>query len=165
MVVSERIKIRPITCDDLPQIIPIHSDPLVNQYLPYETWQSDADATAWFKRIKRLSAEEIVDQFVIELLEDNQIIGTCILINHDRQKHFAEIGYVLRRKYWDKGFMFEAMTVFIAFLKNELEIRSIQATTEIDNIASIKLLEKLKFKSTAHYAGHLKEMTISFLLS
>jgi len=165
MIVSRRLKIRPITSDDLPQVIVIHSDPLVNEFLPYETWQNQSDADAWFERIEQLSIEGKAKQYVIELLENQKVIGTCMLINYDLKQHRAEIGYVLNRDYWRKGLMFEAMTLFIEYLQFKLKVQTIQATVEVENIASIKLLEKLKFNSLKQDAEHKEENIISYILS
>ena len=162
MIKSDRLNIRPIEQSDLVNIIPIHSDDLVNQYLPYDTWKTDADAQAWYDRIQTLSGNIIEQQLIIELLDNSELIGTCLFMNHDKQNHTAEFGYVLGSQYWRQGYMHEAMSAFISYLANDLSLLSLQATIDTENIASIKLIEKLGFSANKQSAEEIKENLISY---
>jgi len=168
MIKSKRLNIRPIQQSDLINIIPIHSDELVNKYLPYDTWQTNADAQAWYDRIETLTGNLIDQQFIIELLlgsesfNKSELIGTCLYMNHDKQEHSAEFGYVLGSKYWRQGYMYEAMTAFISYLTNDLAILSLKASIDTENIASIKLIKKLGFTENTQNMDEKNEGLVSF---
>ena len=46
-------------------------------------------------------------------------------------------------KYWSKGYAFEATKAVLDYAKDVLNIDPIVAITDLDNIKSIKLLERL----------------------
>ena len=162
MILSKRLNIRPIQRRDLDAIVPIHSDPLVNKYLPYQTWESRADAEAWFDRAETLSINKVAEQFVVELRATGDLIGTCIVMNHDVPPQAAKLGYVLNRQYWGQGYMFEAMTAFIDYLHQQLKINTVQAIVEVGNTASIRLLDKLDFIQDKPTAQLTEENLLSF---
>jgi ribosomal-protein-alanine N-acetyltransferase len=65
----------------------------------------------------------------------------------------AGIGYELARSHWRQGIMKEALGAIIALGFKEMGINRIEAVVMPENIASLKLLEKLGF----HNEGVLKE--------
>ncbi|GAA6614965.1 GNAT family N-acetyltransferase [Scytonema sp. NUACC26] len=75
--------------------------------------------------------------------EDNIIIGSCGYSIKNR--FLLEIGYELARDYWGKGIMTEALQAIIKWGFQELDINRIEAMVLIENIASIRLLEKMGF--------------------
>ncbi len=70
-------------------------------------------------------------------------IGWVVLIPH--RDGVREIGYILRRDAWGKGYASEAVTRIIDYGFRELGLRRIFADVDPDNAASIVLLEKLGF--------------------
>ncbi|BAY84234.1 GCN5-related N-acetyltransferase [Calothrix parasitica NIES-267] len=78
--------------------------------------------------------------------ENNIIIGTCGFHNWVQKSFQAEIGYELSQAYWQKGIMTEALTNIIKFGFEKMELNRISATVMLDNIASMKLLDKLGFE-------------------
>ena len=81
----------------------------------------------------------------IELRETGKLIGTVSFLSWNKIHRNGELGYDLAPEYWGKGFMFEALLEFLTFLLDELEVHRIEATTNENNLLSIKLLEKLGF--------------------
>jgi len=162
MINTERLTIRLIEESDLVNIIPIHSDPLVNQYLPYETWENDNDAKAWFARVLKNQREGIAQQFVIERTDDKVLLGTCLFMHHDKGAQTADFGYVLARKYWGQGLMTEAMRAFADYLQKELNIKTLNAVVEVPNTNSIKLLISLGFSQGLADDEMRKENLIPF---
>jgi RimJ/RimL family protein N-acetyltransferase len=55
-VSTPRTTLREVSGADLPDLLEINGDPEVTRYLPYVTWASDADATAWLERMQALGA-------------------------------------------------------------------------------------------------------------
>jgi RimJ/RimL family protein N-acetyltransferase len=57
-----------------------------------------------------------------------------------------EIGYVLARKYWGKGFATEAVRLVTAEVFEEFpEIERLEALVDVDNVGSQRVLEKVGF--------------------
>ena len=162
MMNTDRLTIRPIANADLANIIPIHSDPLVNKYLPYETWENEDDAKNWYEGVQKKQQEGLAQQFIIERRDDQTLVGTCILFRHDKKARTAEFGYVLGRDYWRQGLMIEAMTAFSNYLQNDLDIKTLNAVVDTPNIKSIKLLENLGFSQGTASEEMSKENLLLF---
>jgi [ribosomal protein S5]-alanine N-acetyltransferase len=55
----------------------------------------------------------------------------------------AEVGYVLARRYWGRGFMTEAAGAVVEWLIAQPEIHRVWATVDQENGASQRVLEKI----------------------
>ena len=55
----------------------------------------------------------------------------------------AEFGYLVHRKLWGNGFATEAAEAVFRWLTSLSSVQRIQATCDIDNVASARVLEKL----------------------
>lgn len=142
---GERTHIRRLTDGDLPAIYDLHQREVVNQYLPYTTWTSYDDATAWLDRVKGQREVKTAEQYVIELKATQQFIGTCLVFNFDERDQSATIGYVLHPDFWGQGLMLDAIGAFVTNLSFALPIHKLKAVVEEPNLASARLLEKLGF--------------------
>lgn len=67
------------------------------------------------------------------------------------EHHRAEIGYSLRKEYWRKGLMSEAMDACLYYGFEQMKLHSVEANVNPNNVASIKLLEKFNFIKEAHF--------------
>jgi len=81
----------------------------------------------------------------IELRSTQQLIGTVTFLNWSKKDRCAEIGYDLSKEYWGKGFMYEALEVFIRFGFEVMNLNRIEATTNVRNERSRKVLTRLGF--------------------
>lgn len=73
-----------------------------------------------------------------------EIIGSCGFARpHGTEE--IELGYLLARKHWSKGFATEAAEACLHFGFNKLDFREIIAMTDLENAASQRVLEKIGF--------------------
>ena len=72
-----------------------------------------------------------------------QALGWVILI--EKRTGVAEIGYILSREYWGKGFASEAVSAVVAHGFDILRFRRIFADVDPENASSIRLLESIGF--------------------
>jgi RimJ/RimL family protein N-acetyltransferase len=84
--------------------------------------------------------------WAIELKETGRVIGKCTLWQFSESNHRAEVGYILNREHWRKGFMKEAMKLMIHCAFSDLGLHRLEADTDDNNAASLALLEKLGFQ-------------------
>lgn len=98
--------------------------------------------------------------------ENNIIIGTCGFNNWNRGQRRCEISYDLNYKYWGRGIMTKAIDKISEFAFEEMNIQRIQATVALDNMASIKVLEKTGFQkeSILKNYGVLQDKTKDFFM-
>ena len=64
----------------------------------------------------------------------------------------AEVGCLLAKTEWDKGYMQEALQVLIDYAGNELGIKVLYANIDSANAQTIKLFKKLNF---SHQSGFI----------
>lgn len=144
-VEAQRLKLRPLAAADLPDLLEVNGDPEVTRFLPYETWQSLADAEAWLARMETMAASGTGQVLVLERRSDAKVIGDLLLFKYDEGSRRIELGYVLGRVHWGKGLMREAITAACACAFDELGIRRIEAEVNPENLASCALLLKVGF--------------------
>ena len=84
--------------------------------------------------------------WVITLLEnDTAIGGISVFINGSQ----LTLGYLLHPDYWGMGITIEASQAIIKWLSSAGEVSKIQASCDTENIASIRVLEKLGFNKVS----------------
>jgi RimJ/RimL family protein N-acetyltransferase len=144
-VSSPRTTLREVSAGDLPDLLEINGDPEVTRYLPYETWTSTADATAWLERMQSLGEGGSARQLVIARNDDGKVIGTALLFKYDEGSQRVELGYVLGRSHWGQGYASEALGTLLQHAFGVMGIRRVEAEVNPDNAASNALLQKLGF--------------------
>ncbi|MBS0387070.1 MAG: GNAT family N-acetyltransferase [Proteobacteria bacterium] len=142
---SARLLIRSVTEADLPSLIDVNGDDAVTQYLPYASWRGIEDARAWFARMNALQAAGGALQFVIIEKRGARAIGTCLLFRHEESSARAELGYVLGREHWGRGYMDEALRRLIDCAFGELGLRRLEAEVDPRNARSARVLTRLGF--------------------
>lgn len=81
--------------------------------------------------------------WAVALQSSNQMIGTCGFNHWNVSQRRAEISYDLDYNYWGKGIMTQAIKAITGFGLEDMLLQRVQATVSIDNLASIKMLEKV----------------------
>lgn len=127
---------------------------LDDAYDMYNNWASDEDVTKYLTWNHHTSIDDTISilklwieqyekperiNFAIVLKETNQLIGgidVCGYIDN-----IPVIGYVLSKKYWNKGYMTEACQKVINFLF-EKGYNKIKIDAAVDNIGSNKVIKK-----------------------
>ena len=93
--------------------------------------------------------------FHILLNDTKKVVGMCGYFTWYITHFRAEIGYLLSDEaYMNKGVMTEALPLVIDYGFKKMDLHRIEALIEPANIASLKLLEKHKFKKEGHLREH-----------
>lgn len=88
----------------------------------------------------------------IELRQSGELIGSIGLEFHDDHAR-GELGYVIGRAWWGKGFATEACRAMVDHGFRSLGLQRITAHAMLHNPASSRVLQKLKFESLGVIAG------------
>lgn len=80
--------------------------------------------------------------FAVTEKETGKLIGTADLglIDDDTQ---AEIGWVIHRDYWNKGYCTEVGRALLSFAFDGLDLRRVIAHCDVENIGSWRVMEKI----------------------
>lgn len=96
------------------------------------------------------------DIYAIRLKETGRLIG--IILYFDVKEDSCEIGYGIGAKYWNRGYVSEAVKCFIDYLFNEKGFKTIYASFFPENIASKMVMEKCGMKY-----DHFSEKELEYL--
>ena len=144
-IVTARLIIRPVTKNDLVDLLDINGDDEVTGFLPYATWQSIKDGEAWLQRMEALSDTGTGRQLVIVRNNDSKVIGTILLFRYDEGSARVELGYVVGRAYWRQGYATEALMAACKHAFTQMDIRRIEAEVDPRNAASNAVMRSLGF--------------------
>jgi RimJ/RimL family protein N-acetyltransferase len=142
---SPRLVVRPVDEADLPDLLEVNGDDEVTKFLPYATWRSMEDATAWLRRMQVPMEAGTAQQLVVQRKSDGKVLGGVLLFKHEAPSARLELGYVLGRGHWRQGLAREALTVVCDHLFRTAGIRRIEAEVNPDNVPSCAVLERLGF--------------------
>jgi [ribosomal protein S5]-alanine N-acetyltransferase len=142
---SQRLVVRIVERSDLPGLLLVNGDDEVTHFLPYATWQSAADADAWFDRMAGIQATGTALQFVVVEKETGTPVGTCLLFRYDQGSSRVELGYVLGRAHWGRGYMREALRALLGHAFDGMGVRRVEAEVNPANVASVRILESIGF--------------------
>ena len=143
---SERLLLRKITRQDIPDIFEIYSNREVMLYFDDRyAFESIAEAEQMVSGYDKALHDKTGMRWGIVLKDSGKLVGTCGFHAISDYHKRIEIGYDLNRDYWGKGIMKEALSLIIGHAFEHSEVNRIEAFVEPPNTASRVLLEKLGF--------------------
>ncbi len=151
IIKTERLLLRQIDNDDVNEIFVLRSDERVMRYIDKAPAQSLDEAYEFIKKITELEKNTDAITWGIALKNEHKLIGTICLWNIQKEHYRTEVGYNLHPDYWAKGIMQEAIRAVIDYGFNSMKLHSIEANVNPGNAASIRLLERNKFKQEAYF--------------
>ena len=87
----------------------------------------------------------------IVLKNNPEMIGNISYHRIEKENHRAEIGYILHPDYWRQGIVHEAMKAVLDYGFSTMNLHSIEANINPDNVASSNLLKKNGFVKEAFF--------------
>ena len=139
---TTRLRLRLFTHDDLQIMYRLSTDPDVIKY-------ADTPARDMAEVKQRLEEGPLADykkygygRFAVELKETGEVIGFCG-VKYLPEIDLPEVGYRYLKEYWGRGIGTEAAGVCVEFARDDLKIKKLIALIVPENIASIRVAEKL----------------------
>ncbi|HEY1393827.1 MAG TPA: GNAT family N-acetyltransferase [Methylibium sp.] len=143
---SDRLTIRPLLETDLAGVFALYDNVDVGRFCKPVRWPSMDYAHGWYARIEQRVAEGSTLQFVIELAQQQTLIGTCLIFQIDEENRRAEVGYALGRDFWGRGYASEALQALIEHGFGTLGLHRLEAVIDPRNTASAKVLTRHGFR-------------------
>lgn len=151
-----RLVLRFVQPDDAGAIYRLFTDPEALRYWSFAPWTELAQAEENVRDTLAAYADGSVLTFAITLAGSGEMIGKCRLSKFSAQNRRCEIGYILDRAHWGKGYAREALAALIGHAFGALDMLRIEADVDPRNNASTQLLERLHFV----HEGHLRQRWI-----
>ncbi len=152
---TKNLYLRPLAAEDATAIFSIMSDPEAMRF-----W--DWPPLAEFESAAEIVAAQIADMeagraryWALKLYPAGPTIGCCDLSELDHRQRRAEIGFLIDRAQWGRGYGREAMTAILAHAWDGLQLQRLWARCHAGNQRSRKLLESLGFTCEGLLRGHI----------
>jgi [ribosomal protein S5]-alanine N-acetyltransferase len=138
IIEGERVRLIPATEEMLPTFVQWMSDPEVTRFLGRREPPSLAEEKEWYTGICKAK-----DQIFWVIALGDRIIGTSGIHAIDWRNRRATTGSLIGEKAeWRKGYASEAHRLRTRYAFEELGLEKLQSSAVVDNIGSIRALEK-----------------------
>lgn len=155
-LVTPRLHIRNLNVSDLNEFHTYRSNPDVTRYQGFDVMTLEqADEFIKAQTDKRFGKPGEWVQYGIEKKETGKIIGDCAIKLNLHDTRIAEIGITISHIEQRKGYAKEVLLSILNFLFDVKRIHRVVEIVDVNNIASIKLLESTGFKKEGHFVENI----------
>ncbi len=144
---SERLILGRIVRSDADDVLRIKGDYAVTRYNGGQPYTERAQAIGLIERLDLGYDDKRAVAWGIALRNVGKVIGIVGYKSWIRPDYRAAIGYDLAQAYWGQGIMPEAVHTILGFGFAQMALNRVEADANIANRASIRVLQKVGFKS------------------
>ncbi|MEM7549847.1 MAG: GNAT family N-acetyltransferase [Bacteroidota bacterium] len=142
-LLTERLQLRKLQKSDLSDLHTILSSPQVAKFNTIGVSDSLETTQNHFQSYFSEDEEESkIFGWSIRTLEGEVFLGQIGINMAPKRYRKAEIHYSILPEHWGKGYATEAVSKIIAYCFNTLNLHRVEAGCAVDNIGSIRVLEK-----------------------
>lgn len=144
---TERLILREIVESDDEFMLDLLNQPSFIKYIGDRNVRNLEQSRDFIETRYRKSYEENgFGLYAVELKEDQTTIGMCGFVKRETLPD-ADIGFAFLPQFEKKGFAFESASAVMNYGREVLNLQRVLAITSQDNESSVRLLEKLGFRS------------------
>jgi len=155
-LVTPRLQIRNLKVTDLFDFHTYRSNPDVTRYQGFDVMTLEqAEEFIKAQTEKRFGKPGEWVQYGIEKKETGKIIGDCAIKLELNDSRIAEIGITISQLEQRKGYAKEVLFGILTFLFDVKGIHRVVEIVDVENTASIKLLESSGFKKEGHFIENI----------
>jgi ribosomal-protein-alanine N-acetyltransferase len=139
-IVTERLVLRRPKPSDAAAVYEYGRDPEVARYMDWPALSDIQDAVAATERALQRWESGAEYTWRITVKPDDAPIGAvaCRV-----SRHAADLGFVLSRAHWGKGYATEVARAVLDWLRTLESVERVSATCDVQNEASARVLEKI----------------------
>jgi [ribosomal protein S5]-alanine N-acetyltransferase len=139
---TERLLVRAISPNDLEAFAALCADPLAMQYMGDGATLDHDTVRRWIDICQTKYQERGYGTSAVVEKVSEKFIGFCGVVRAP-ENDFDEIVYAISRDYWGKGYATEAAAAMLDYVFRISDLSEIYATIYAQNIASLKMMDKL----------------------
>lgn len=144
-IITNRLILDKITLNDVDDMYEYAVNENVTRYVSWNVHKNKLETETLIKKFVESYKDLDFYLWKISLKEIDKMIGT-IDIRYNEKENFFEIGYCMSEKYWNKGYMTEAVSGIIEFIFSNFEVEEVRAKYVAENIGSGKVMQKNNMK-------------------
>jgi [ribosomal protein S5]-alanine N-acetyltransferase len=145
---GQRVRLREFTLEDASAVHDYGSDPEVIQFLDWGPTATVADAREFLQGVLHQYQEGTGLVLAVVERATGQVVGNVALMGFDGRRRRAEIGYVLSRAYWGRGYVTEACQLLLDHAFSEMQLDEAIAYVDPTNERSRQVLVRLGMERT-----------------
>jgi RimJ/RimL family protein N-acetyltransferase len=144
MLRTRRLILRDFEADDWPSVQEYSGDPEAVRFRPFGPCSEEETRRHVLELAQQsLTVPRTLYDLAIVLVAENRVIGGCDIGLTADDATEASMGYGLARRFWGQGYMTEAAAALVKFGFEELNVDRVSADAEPENVASVRVLEKV----------------------
>lgn len=154
---TRRLQLRAFREEDAATFAAYRSDPDVARYQDWDPPVTLEQARRFTRAMAAARPGTPGEWYQIALARkaDGAVVGDCAFHIYSEDRLQAEIGYTLARAYQGQGYAAEAVRRLLAYLFDEMGLHRVRATCDVDNLPSVRLLERLGLRREAHFRENI----------
>lgn len=148
---TERLYAREFVMEDAPDVFEYAGDLESSGFQPFSP-ESYEDVVKFVESrlAAQLASPRRIYDIVLCLKDTDEMIGAMgIYLDEDRRQ--AELGYNLKKRFWNRGYATEAAKGFLGFGFLGLDLHRITARCDDKNTASFRVMEKIGMRREGHF--------------
>lgn len=138
VIEAERVLLRPMTVDDVPDLRDWMPDPAIYAYWGKGPGKAERDPALLFERQEKPSKSFHLG---IALKDGNRVIGNVWIYRIEKGR-MATVALRLSRRYHGQGYGTESLSAMTRFCFEQTELQRLWTEVDVRNTASQRILEK-----------------------
>lgn len=161
-ITTDRLIICPYQKKDFAAIAKLLEEPLVMKFsMKGPIGQEEAEH--YIETFFMIPLKKNLGLWPIFKKDNQELIGFAGLIEQTIQgQDYVELGYRLHPNYWGQGYAYEACVAICDYAARKLHLEDLISIIDPENLASIKLSQKLKF-TFDQFMSHQDKKILVFL--
>lgn len=153
---TKRLSIRNLKSKDLSAFNFYRSNPDITKYQGFDTQTMEESKRFIESQIdKKFGNPGEWVQYAIEHKPTAVLIGDCAIKLNENDARIAEIGITISHTEQQKGYAKEAMLGILNFLFGIKNFHRVEGIVDVENKASIKMLESIGFRREGHFVENI----------
>lgn len=141
---TERLILREFRAADAVALHEYGADPEVSRFTDWGPNTPEQSREVLGRFLERQAARPPHElNLAVELAAEGGMIGSVRLELKDAANRTADLGYVIHRHYWGRGFVTEACQELLRIAFEVMDLHRVWATCDARNVGSYRVMEKL----------------------
>jgi ribosomal-protein-alanine N-acetyltransferase len=141
-----RLRLARLTYDDAGFILELLNEPSFKRYIGDKGVDSLDDARAYLRDVPLAQYKRFgYGLYRVSIRDDDTAAGICGLVKRDEFPE-PDLGFAFLKAHWSNGYALESSRAVLEEARDRFELRRILAMADKENVASVRLLEKLGFQ-------------------
>lgn len=160
---SKRLIYRKMSEADFSDIAEMLKNP--NVMYAWEYVFDDIDVLQWIKKNREYYKKYGLGYFLVVDKQSGQVVGQIALMpDFIDGREYYEIGYILKEKFWHKGYALEGAKTMIEYVFNDIKLDNVIFEIRPENFQSRKVAEKCGAVVTGEFVKNVRGKNMKHLI-